>query len=254
MDTLMAWLWWSFHNIYQNITLYTLNLYNFCQLHLAKAGRRGKLKARKKKDSLNGNSEHLILFPKEVEVINKQTKVSQAESFENKGRHQKACVLLWMTAGTPEEGAREDRTSWGTRSLGGSGALDASLHGDTEAWETLSQTPSSWASVSFTKLRSGLPLPSPGFIKSPTTLEETEKEECVPISLTVPQLFSFLQVPFHPFSLYMLICLHNHPGAYTRNWAVFSPLTWFHKHFPMLLHSYHLEWLCNIPLCWLTIV
>ena len=62
-----------------------------------------------------------------------------------------------------------------------------------------------------------------GFIKSPTTLEEIGKEECVPISLTLPQLF--FQVPFHPFSFHAHIYLPNRTGAYTRNWAVFSPLT-----------------------------
>ena len=40
-----------------------------------------------------------------------------------------------------------------------------------------------------------------GSIKSPT-LEEIEKEDCVPMSLALPQLFSFFQVPFHTFSFH----------------------------------------------------
>ena len=37
----LAWLWRSFHNVYlhQNITLYFLNIYNFCQLYLSEAGK-----------------------------------------------------------------------------------------------------------------------------------------------------------------------------------------------------------------------
>lgn len=74
------------------------------------------------------------------------------------------CVWVEVTAGTPEEGAQEDRASQRIKNLGVSGASDTSPHqpqrqGEHGAGHFL--TP---ALVSFTKLRPGLILPSSGFL------------------------------------------------------------------------------------------
>lgn len=61
----------------------------------------------------------MTLRPKKVEII-KKIKISKAVSFENQGWHWKASVWVWVTGGSHEESAQEDRASQGIGSLGDS--------------------------------------------------------------------------------------------------------------------------------------